>query len=205
MKKALIIVDAQNDFLPGGSLAVSKGDEIIPVINKLAAQKWDAIICTQDWHPSDHKSFASNHEDKNVYDVIDLNGVEQTLWPNHCVQMTSGAELAEKLKLPKDKVIVRKGMNPEVDSYSGFKDNAASQKTDLLEILQIFKIDTVYITGLATDYCVKFTALDAIDLGFKTFLVVPGCRGVNINPGDSDKAIKEMADSGVVICKSDQI
>jgi nicotinamidase/pyrazinamidase len=156
------------------------------------------IVRTKDWHPLNHKSFASNHPHKKIYDVIQLGEVQQTLWPNHCVQNTSGAEFAKDLTNT-IYVVVLKGMNPEIDSYSGFRDNSTKNITKLESILRDANIDKVFVVGLATDYCVKFTVLDALRLGFKTTVMLNGCRGVNINQDDSDKAIQEMQNAGAVI------
>lgn len=185
--KALIVVDVQQDFLPGGSLAVSNGDEVIPVIKELM-NKFDLIVFTQDFHPADHKSFASQHEDKNPFDVIDLNGQSQVLWPDHCVQNSKGSEIHPELLgniALKDKnfYIFKKGTNSEVDSYSGFKDNHVDGKgedTGLHEFLQERGVEEVYVTGLSLDYCVAWTAKDAADLGYKTFVVLDGTRAIDL-------------------------
>jgi len=190
-RQALIIVDVQNDFLPGGSLAAPHGDEIIPVINKLLDKNRDKklfslIIATQDWHPENHESF-------------------KTLWPVHCVQHSHGAELAQNLNHSKIDKIIHKGQNPEIDSYSAFFDNNHQQKTELDEYLKKNDITDVYILGLVTDYCVKFSVLDAISLGYKTYLIEDGCRGVNLKPGDDQKAIDEMKNQGAVIIQSSSL
>jgi nicotinamidase/pyrazinamidase len=197
MKNALIVVDVQNDFCDGGALEVKKGNEVIPVINKLIkTQIFDFIIATQDWHPRDHKSFASNHKNKNIYDVIKLNGIEQVLWPDHCIQRTKGARFHNDLDLGKKYYVFKKGKNPNIDSYSGFYDNDHKTSTGLNEFLTKNKIIEVYITGLATDYCVKFTALDSVKEGYKTYIIKEAIRGVNINKDDSKKALKEMKEKG---------
>lgn len=184
-KSALIIVDAQYDFMPGGSLAVKGGDEIIPVINKLIS-KFDWVIFTQDWHPTNHKSFASQHEGKNPFDMINLNGFDQVLWPDHCVQNSMGARIHEDIisnpELKNKKVyIFKKGNDPEVDSYSGFFDNGRVNSTGLDEFLKENEVDTLYVTGLATDFCVYYTCKDAISLGYKTFVVLDATRVINEN------------------------
>lgn len=168
--KALIIVDLQNDFLPGGTLAVPQGDLIIERINQIQ-EKFDLVIATQDWHPVNHKSFASQYEDKNVYDCIDLDGINQVLWPDHCVQGTKGAELAINLNTDRIEAIFRKGTNPEIDSYSAFYDNNKQKSTGLHGYLQELNVDQLYICGLAADYCVYFTALDALNLGYSTTIL----------------------------------
>jgi nicotinamidase/pyrazinamidase len=201
-KKALILVDIQNDFMKGGSLEVPHADIIIPVVNKLLSEKdWDLVVATKDWHPEGHKSFASSHDGKNVFDVIDLNGVKQILWPDHCVQGTKGAELYEDLRGDYIDDFVVKGTNPDIDSYSGFFDNGRVFETDLTDILDDNEIDIVYIVGLATDYCVKFTALDAFDLGFETYLVIDGVRGLD----GAEDAITEMQDKGVYLTTSEGV
>ncbi len=201
--KALILVDIQNDFIKGGALEVPKGEEVILVVNALM-DKFEYVIATQDWHPENHKSFASNNG-KKVGDIIELNGLTQFMWPDHCIQNTFGAEFAEDLNVDKIKKVVQKGTNPEIDSYSGFFDNGHLQKTELEDYLRDNNITGLYITGLATDYCVKFTALDAVNLGFDTFLVVDGIRGVDIQSGDSEKAIEEMKNAGVRVIESKDI
>ncbi len=197
--KALIIVDVQNDFCPGGALAVNDGDKIVPVVNSLM-DKFDLVVATQDWHPKKHSSFASTHG-KNIYDVIDIDGLLQTLWPDHCVQKSPGAELRADLDKNKITKIFHKGTDKNIDSYSGFFDNGHKKATGLGIYLHRKDVKEVYITGLATDYCVKYTALDAVELGFKTNIILEACRGVNINPGDVDKAVDEMKKAGVNIIK----
>ena len=199
--KALIIVDVQNDFCPGGALAVKEGDQIVPIINKIMS-KFDLVVATQDWHPKNHKSFASNNG-KKVGEVIDLNGLKQILWPDHCVQGSKGAEFVAKLDAKRIDRIFQKGTDPEIDSYSGFFDNGHKKRTGLDDYLRKKGVDEVYIVGLATDYCVKFTALDAVELGFKTYLIQDACRGVNLNNHDSDEAIQGMKTKGVGIISSD--
>src|SRR5690554_425870 len=170
MKKALIIVDIQNDFLPNGKLAVYQGNEIIPIINNLQ-NNFDLIITTQDWHPANHKSFAANHKDKKEFEIIDLNGLPQVLWPIHCVQGTKGAELNSELNTDAVSMIIRKGMDVETDSYSAFFDNDKRNKTGLHGYLQEHNISEIYVCGLAADYCVYYTAKDAVDLGYTVFYI----------------------------------
>mgnify|MGYP003531463890 CR=1 FL=1 len=176
--KALIIVDVQNDFLPAGSLAVAQGDEIIPFINSIQ-NRYELIVATQDWHPAKHKSFASQHMGHAPFDPIVLKGVEQLLWPNHCVQGTFGADLAEQLQQHRIEAIFRKGTNPEVDSYSGFYDNARLRSTGLHGYLQERFVQEVHICGLAADFCVYFTAIDALQLGYKTAIVSKGTKAID--------------------------
>ncbi len=202
--RALICVDIQNDFCPGGSLEVREGDQVIPVANKLM-EHFDLVVATQDWHPANHKSFAAMHPWRYPGDVIDLNGLQQILWPIHCVQGSFGAEFALGLNTDAFEAIFVKGTDTEIDSYSGFFDNGHRKATGLGDYLKEKGVDEVYILGLALDVCVKFTVLDALGLGFKTYLVEDGCRGVNLNEGDSDKALSEMREKGAIIAQSDQI
>lgn len=203
-ESALIIVDVQNDFLPGGALAVQEGDQVIPIINKLQ-KEFQFIVATQDFHPTNHGSFAPNHPGKKIGEFVTLAGLKQILWPAHCVQGTFGAEFHKDLNQDNWKALFQKGKNPEVDSYSGFFDNARIESTGLGDFLKKEKIKKVYITGLALDYCVKFTALDAHSLGFDTYLIEDACRAVNIDPMDGDFAIEEMAKSGIKIINSQEI
>jgi len=198
--KALIIVDVQNDFLPGGALAVPKGDEVIPVINSIM-DKFDVVVATQDWHPANHGSFASN-AGKNPFDVGELNGLSQVFWPDHCVQGSYGSQLATHLDHSKISAIFRKGMDSEVDSYSGFKDNGGKNLSTLGDALGW--VDEVYICGLATDYCVKFTALDALDVwtdDSSVFVITDACRGI----GEVDVAFAEMENVGIKLVGSEEI
>ena len=201
--KALILVDIQNDFLPGGALAVPDGDQVIAPANALIDRgRFDLIVATQDWHPRDHGSFAANHPGKKIYDKIDLNGLPQTLWPVHCVQHTRGAELNKSLRRDRIGRVFQKGTDPGIDSYSGFYDNGHRKSTGLADYLKAQGVDEVFICGLATDYCVNFTALDARQLGFKTTLIEDACRGVNIRPNDSADAIEAMRREGVSVVSS---
>ncbi len=176
--KALIIVDVQYDFLPGGSLAVAKGDEIIPVINYIQ-KDYDLLVATQDWHPDNHLSFASQHEGKLPFEVIDLFGLEQVLWPDHCVQGSYGAEFSEDLNMNRVEAIFRKGMERNIDSYSGFFDNGKRKDTGLAGYLKARKVDEVHVCGLAADYCVYFTAMDALAEGFKTSIISKATRAID--------------------------
>jgi len=206
MKKALLIVDVQNDFCEGGTLEVKKGKEVIPVINNLVQSKqFDFIIATEDWHPRNHKSFASNHKNKNVYDVVKLNGITQVLWPDHCIQRTKGAKFHKDLILGEKYFVFKKGKNPGIDSYSGFFDNDHKTSTGLTEFLRKNNVNEIYITGLATDYCVKFTAIDSVNEGYKTFVIKDAVRGVNIEKDDSKRAFSEMKAKGCKIITSKKI
>ena len=202
--KALILVDIQNDFLPGGSLAVPRGDQVVPVANRLQ-ESFDLVVATKDWHPSDHGSFAANHPGRRAGEVVELDGLDQILWPVHCVQETKGAEFAPGLSTERISTIIYKGIDPLVDSYSTFFDNAARRSTGLTDYLVEAGVDEVVLVGLATDYCVKFSALDAAKLGFRTTVVEDGCRGVDLEPGDSARALDEMRRAGVAVVHSDEI
>jgi len=197
----LLIVDVQNDFLPGGALEVNHGDEVVSIINALQ-EKFDFIVATQDFHPANHGSFAANHAGKSVGEMIELNGLSQILWPVHCVQGSEGAEFHKELNPTKWKAIFQKGKNPAVDSYSGFFDNARRGDTGLGDFLQNEGIINVFVTGLAQDYCVKFTVLDSVSLGFKTFLITDATKAVNLSPEDGEKALVEMKDAGVICIES---
>lgn len=201
MLKVLILVDIQNDFMPGGALSVKDGYKILPVVNSLITN-FDLIIATQDWHPVNHGSFASNHPGKKIGQFTDLNGTSQILWPDHCVQNTKGAEFHRDLNSEKITKIFQKGTDKNIDSYSGFFDNGRLKSTGLGDYLKEKNVKQVFICGLATDYCVKFTALDAADEGFETFVISDACRGVNLTPDDSDKAIEEMSEAGCKIISS---
>ncbi len=200
----LIVVDIQNDFLPGGALAVPEGDRIIPVVNRLM-NRFDLVIATQDWHPPHHGSFASSHPGKNPGEVVDLKGLPQVLWPDHCVQHSTGASFSTSLNTNKFEKIFTKGTEIDIDSYSGFFDNGHRKSTGLAEYLKEMKINRITVVGLATDYCVKFTALDAVTEGFETRVISDATRAVNLRAGDFDNAIREMKEAGVKILTSDKI
>lgn len=193
--KALLLVDLQYDFLPGGALAVPDGHAVIPIANKLA-REFDLVVATQDWHPADHGSFASQYEGRSPGELIELNGLQQILWPDHCIQGSPGSEFSKELDVHFD-AIFQKGQNVGVDSYSGFFDNGKRHDTGLHTYLREKGVEEVHIMGLATDYCVNFTAQDAVECGFKTFLHLQGCRGVELNPGDINKAIDHLKGMGV--------
>lgn len=176
--KALIIVDVQNDFLPGGALAVDKGYQVIPTINQLQ-DKFELVVATQDWHPAEHKSFASQHEGRSVFEEINLNGLPQVLWPDHCVQETKGAAFSSDLDQKRIEAISRKGMEINIDSYSGFFDNGKKKATGLGAYLKGRGVTSVYVAGLAADYCVYFTALDALDLGFESSIITDATKAID--------------------------
>jgi nicotinamidase/pyrazinamidase len=196
MTRALILVDIQNDFVPGGALAVPRGDEVVPVANRVQP-RFELVVATQDWHPPGHGSFASRHPGHRPGDVIDLAGLRQVLWPDHCVQGSPGADFVPGLDMNRVEAIFRKGTDPGIDSYSGFFDNGHRRSTGLGDYLKGRGVNELYVLGLATDYCVKFTALDARRLGFRTFVVEDGSRGVEREPGDVERALAEMRAAGI--------
>lgn len=196
--RALILVDIQNDFLPGGTLAVPRGDEVVPVANRMMSG-YDLVVATKDWHPTDHQSFVSQHQGRSVGDIVVVDGIPQILWPDHCVQDTRGAELADGLNVEGIDHVVFKGTDRRIDSYSGFFDNDHRKPTGLGDYLRQHGVKDVDVMGLATDYCVKLTALDAVDLGFKTRLVVEGIRGVELKVGDCAEAIAKMQERGITL------
>lgn len=202
--KALLITDIQNDFCPGGALAVKEGDQIVPVVNNLQPH-FDLVVAAQDWHPANHGSFATNHEGKQPGDIFDLNGLEQILWPVHCVQGSHGAEYVAELNKDGIERIFQKGTDPGVDSYSGFYDNGHRNSTGLGDYLKEKGVTEVYVVGLATDYCVKYTALDAHELGFNTTVIKDACRGVEVNEGDVERALGDMLSVGINVIKSEEI
>lgn len=202
-KTALVIVDLQNDFVAGGALAVPGGIEVVDVANRLIPD-FDLVIATQDWHPTDHLSFASQHPGLQIGTVFDLGGLTQVAWPDHCVQGTFGAKFVRSLNCDGIHHVVRKGIDRSIDSYSGFFDNGHRRSTGLDQYLREQKIEQVAILGLATDYCVRFTALDAVTEGFRTLLIEDGCRGVELQPGDIARAITEMKYAGVELVQSEE-
>lgn len=202
---ALILVDLQNDFIPGGALAVSEGDKIIPIIDKLIKQDFDLIVATKDWHPADHGSFASNHPGKKPGDRVELDRLVQILWPDHCVQNTHGSEFAKGWDTNCIQMIFYKGTDKHIDSYSTFYDNGHRKSTGLGEFLTEKGIKDVYVAGLATDYCVKYSVLDAIKLGFNVYVIEDACRGVNLKPGDSQHALNEMRQLGAHMITSEEL
>lgn len=200
----LVIVDVQNDFLQNGSLEVPQGNTIIPIINAIQPI-FSHIVYTKDWHPSDHKSFAMNNPGKRVGDTIKLQGVDQYLWPAHCIQDTIGSELNGELSVRAGAKIIYKGTNREIDSYSAFFDNRQTKATGLSEYIHSLNENKVYICGLAADYCVKFSVLDALHEGFETYVIADATKAVNINPGDYQNAIESMRLSGATIITSKQL
>ncbi len=201
---ALVIVDIQNDFLPGGSFAVKDGDEILPIINQVLDKPFDLYLATKDWHPKDHGSFAAVHK-KKTGDVIQLDGIEQILWPIHCVQDTPGADFSPRLNTRKFEKVFHKGTDKNIDSYSTFFDNEHRKSTGLDTYLKERGIKNVYLSGLTTEYCIKYSALDARALGFNVYVIIDGCRGINLHPDDAKKAIEEMKKAGVHLIKSSDL
>ena len=196
VKRALILVDIQNDFMPTGSLPVAQGDEVVPVANRMQ-RSFELVVATQDWHPPDHGSFASNHEGRKPGEMSELGGLPQVLWPDHCVQSSPGAEFHRDLDRTRVARVFHKGVDADIDSYSGFFDNGHRRSTGLGEYLREQGVTDVYILGLATDYCVKYSALDALKLGFTTYVIEDGCRGVELHAGDVQAALEEMRAAGV--------
>jgi nicotinamidase/pyrazinamidase len=201
---ALIIVDLQNDFLPGGALAVPHGDEVIPLANQLQP-RFDLVLATQDWHPPDHGSFSPNHPGKKPGERIMLDGIEQILWPVHCVQNTHGAEFAPSFDTSRIAHVFHKGTERNIDSYSTFFDNAHRRHTGLAHYLDKRGIKDIYLMGLALDYCVKYSTLDARHLGLNTYVIVDGCRAIELESGDIARALAEMKRAGAVLLKSSEL
>src|ERR1700691_626434 len=191
----LLVIDVQNCFLPGGSLAVKDGDQVIPVINRIA-KGFSNIVMTQDWHTPGHVSFASSHPGKKPFETIDLKYGKQVLWPDHCVQGTEGAALSKDLSIPQAELIVRKGFHQDVDSYSAFTEADGKTTTGLAAYLKARKLQRLFVAGLATDFCVAWTALDARKAGFETYVVEDACRGIDAQ-GSLAKAWADMAKAGV--------
>lgn len=200
--KALLLIDIQNDFLPGGALAVAEGDQIIPIVNQIQ-QHFDLVVATQDWHPADHKSFASNHEGKAPFEQTELLGLPQMLWPDHCQQGTSGADLAPALETQKIEAIFRKGTNPEIDSYSGFYDNGRLKSTGLADYLRGKGVTQLYLAGLAADYCVYYSAKDALDEGFELVVLEDAIRA--ISQEGYETARKDILEKGGRIIQSSEL
>lgn len=192
---ALLVIDVQNCFLPGGSLAVKDGEQVVPVINKIA-KSFANVVMTQDWHTPGHVSFASAHTGKKPFETIDLAYGKQVLWPDHCVQGTDGASLSKELAIPQAELIIRKGFHKDVDSYSAFTEADGKTTTGLAAYLKARKVERVFVAGLATDFCVAWTALDARKAGFETYVVEDACRGIDTQ-GSLAKAWDDMAKAGV--------
>lgn len=194
-QSVLIVVDVQNGFTPGGNLAVANADEIIPKINQFA-QKFEHIVLTQDWHPDQHISFADNHPNKKPFETIELDYGRQVLWPKHCVQGTHDAEFHPHLNIPTAQLIIRKGCHQNIDSYSAFMEADRKTPTGLNGYLREHQINTVYIVGIATDFCVAWTAIDAAELGFDTYVIEDACKAIDLN-GSLQQAWQDMSQKGV--------
>lgn len=202
--RSLLLVDLQNDFMPGGALAVAEGDAVVGVANALVP-RFSLVVASQDWHPAGHGSFASAHPGGRPGDVIDLAGVEQVLWPDHCVQDAPGASFHSGLDVAGIDRVVRKGTDPAVDSYSAFFDNDRRRDTGLAAFLEKSGAEELVVLGLATDYCVKYTVLDACGLGFGVTVITDGCRAVDLVPGDGDRAFAEMRSAGARLVTLDEL
>jgi len=200
--KALILVDLQNDFCRGGRLEVPDGDAVISVANRLQPF-FDLVVATKDWHPADHMSFASNHQEHAVGDSVMVHGIQQILWPDHCVQETRGSDFHPLLDVRRVNQIIYKGIDKTIDSYSAFFDNEHRRETHLNAYLKKEGVKELYIMGLATDYCVKYSCRDAVQLGFVVHLIEDGCRGVELKSGDIATAMMEIKAEGVRIIRSD--
>lgn len=201
--KALLVVDIQNDFCPGGALAVPDGDTIVPTVNKLIDQ-FDTVIQTQDWHPAGHHSFASSHDGKDPYDTVEMDYGTQVLWPDHCVQGSEGAEFHPDLNTTKTQVVIRKGFRKSIDSYSTFYENDNETPTGLTGYLRDRGITDLYTVGLATDFCVKWSILDGIKEGFSMYIVEDAVKGIDLN-GSLDEAWMEMKEQGVIKLNSETL
>ncbi len=200
----LLVIDVQNDFCPGGRLPVREGDRVVPVINRIMGA-FSQVIATQDWHPADHISFASNHEGKRAFDTITVYGIEQVLWPDHCVKGTEGADFHPALDADHFRLILRKGTNSLLDSYSAFFENDRKTSTGLSSYLKGLGIHRVYLCGLAADVCVFYSAMDAVRAGFDTFFISDAARGVDVPAGNVEKTGREMEKAGVTIIDSSDI
>lgn len=201
--EALLVVDIQNDFCPGGALEVPDGDAIIPAVNRLI-DRFDIIIQTQDWHPLKHRSFASSHEGKNPYDTVKMDYGTQVLWPDHCIQGSKGAGFHPDLNTLKTQVVIRKGFRREIDSYSTFFENDHQTTTGLTGYLRQRGVTDLYTAGLATDFCVKWSVLDGIDEGFTMHLVTDAVRGIDLE-GSLGQAVEEMKQKGARFVTSGEL
>ncbi len=196
-KQALLVIDVQNDFCPGGALAVEDGDSIVPIINRMM-DDFEHVILTQDWHPAGHSSFASSHEGKTPFELVTMPYGQQVLWPDHCVQGREGAAFHADLEVDRAELIIRKGFRPQIDSYSAFFENDHATPTGLAGYLSERGITSLVLAGLATDYCVAYSAIDAKKRGFEAEVVLDACRGIDLD-GSLDRMKREMQDVGVVL------
>ncbi|MFW9897955.1 MAG: bifunctional nicotinamidase/pyrazinamidase [Candidatus Thorarchaeota archaeon] len=205
-KDALIIIDMQNDFMPNGALPVEEGDLIVDGINKVVKifkKKNGKAVLTQDWHPKNHKSFASQHPNKNPGDEYQSEGIGPILWPDHCVQDSKGADFHKDLKKHLADAIIQKGMNPEIDSYSGFIENDKKSETGLADELRSLGIERIFVCGLALDYCCYYTAIDGVDLGFEVYFLVDLTKGIDLPPGNISNSLKNMVNKGIKFANKD--
>jgi nicotinamidase/pyrazinamidase len=200
----LIVTDIQNDFCPGGALAVRDGDAVVPLVNNIM-ENFYRVVATQDWHPKHQVSFASNHPGKKPYDVIKLGNVEQVLWPDHCVAGTPGADFHPGLQTEKFHLVVRKGVNPAVDSYSTFLENDKKLKTGLDGYLKSMGAERVFLVGLATDYCVFYSAMDSRGFGFDTYVIIDACRGIDVPEHNIEHSIQAMKEKGIHVVSSEDL
>jgi nicotinamidase/pyrazinamidase len=196
-RDVLVIVDVQNDFCPGGALAVPQGDEIVPAVNRLAAE-FAHVVLTQDWHPRGHASFASSHPGKQPFDTTDVSYGQQILWPDHCVQGTPGAAFHPALEVPHAELVLRKGFRAAIDSYSAFFENDRRTPTGLVGYLKERRLERITLCGLATDFCVFYSALDGRRAGFEVTVATDACRGINVD-GSLDRAMRSMKEAGVTL------
>jgi len=196
--RALLVVDVQNDFCPGGALAVRDGDAVVPLINRLLP-RFPLVVATQDWHPAGHASFASSHPGHAPLEVIELDGIPQVLWPDHCVQGTPGADLHSGLERRYFRAVIRKGTDPRVDSYSAFRDNHREHPTGLAGLLRELGVGHVVIVGLTTDYCAATSARDAVELGFSAEILLPATRPVGAPFGHTERTLAELREIGVTL------
>ena len=201
---ALLVVDVQNDFCPGGALAVPDGDAVVPAINRIT-RAFPIVVATQDWHPRGHISFASRHTGKKPFEVIEIQGTEQVLWPDHCVEGTPGADFHPELDATALRFVLRKGTSLDVDSYSAFAENDGRTSTGLAGLLRELGVERVFVSGLATDVCVRATALDGRGAGFQVALLEDACRPVDVLPGNLKRALEEMRGRGVRIFLTDEL
>jgi nicotinamidase/pyrazinamidase len=199
----LLVIDVQNSFLPGGSLAVRDGDQVVPVINRIAGS-FAHVVLTQDWHPAGHSSFASVHAGKKPFETIELPYGQQVLWPDHCVQGTDGAALSKDLSIPQAELILRKGFHQDVDSYSAFTEADGKTTTGLAAYLRARQLQRIFVAGLATDFCVAWSALDARQAGFETYVIEDACRAIDTE-GSLAKAWSDMDRAGVKRMQSTDI
>lgn len=204
MKTALLIVDMQNDFMPGGALGVALADHLVEMINSLIS-KFDLVVASLDWHPADHISFASNHPGKKVGETLQIGDEDQILWPVHCVNHTFGAELVKGINSDRIKKYFHKGTDKKIDSYSAFFDNLRLKSTGLGEYLKEAEVTDIFLVGVATDYCVLYSAIDAIDLGFSVHLIADACRPINLDPHDEELALAAIASKGGFITSIDAL